>query len=91
MIVIRFFDRAWKSLAILLAFMIFLILIPLGCADRERVSKGDKLDIVAIIFPPFDFARELGGEHVEVTMLLPPGAESHSYEPTPKEVVRLAP
>ena len=90
MIVIHIFDKAWKSFAILLVLMVLLTLIPLGCANPKKVSTGDKLDIVATIFPPFDFARELGGEHVDVTMLLPPGVESHSYEPTPKEVVRIA-
>lgn len=51
--------------------------------------QDEKLRIVTTIFPPYDFARKIGGEHVEVTMLLKPGMESHSYEPTPADIIRI--
>ncbi|MDR1575407.1 MAG: metal ABC transporter substrate-binding protein, partial [Treponema sp.] len=42
-----------------------------------------KLNVVTTIFPPYDFVREIAGDRVNLTMLLPPGAESHSFEPNP--------
>lgn len=61
--------------------------LPEGSASRAPDEK--KLRIVTTIFPPYDFARRIGGENVEVTMLLKPGMESHSYEPTPVDIMTI--
>ena len=58
-------------------------------AEEDAGQDPDKLRIVATIFPPYDFARQIGGDAAEVTMLLKPGMESHSYEPTPADIVRI--
>lgn len=60
-----------------------------GCGGGPYESGGDGLSIIATGFPSFDFAREIGGERVNVTMLVPPGAESHSFEPTPQDIIRI--
>jgi zinc transport system substrate-binding protein len=60
-------------------FMLLLFfLLPNGTA------AADKIRIVATIAPLADFAQQVGGDKVEVTLLLPPGASPHTYEPTPK-------
>lgn len=75
----------------LLVLSLTLILLVPACSKTDKDERGgDKLQLIATIFPPYDFARRLGGEAVEVTMLLPPGSESHSYEPSPKDLVRIA-
>ncbi len=47
--------------------------------------------VVATIFPPYDFVRAIAGDTgaVELTMLLKPGAEMHSYEPTPQDILSI--
>lgn len=60
-----------------------------GCAPSDS-SDPSKIHAVTTIFPPYDFLREIGGEHLEVTMLLKPGAESHSFEPTPKDMIAVS-
>ncbi|MGN1059270.1 MAG: metal ABC transporter substrate-binding protein [Clostridia bacterium] len=61
-----------------------------GCAaGSARPSDSGKLKIVATLFPQYDFAREIAGDAAEVTLLLPPGAESHSYEPSPADVMAI--
>jgi zinc transport system substrate-binding protein len=52
-------------------------------------GEGKKLSVVTTIFPPYDFARQIAGDKAEVTMLLPPGAESHSFEPTPQDIIKI--
>jgi zinc transport system substrate-binding protein len=52
-------------------------------ADSERLS------IVATIFPPYDFSREIAGGLAEITMLLPPASESHSFEPTAQDIIKI--
>ncbi|MDR2619422.1 MAG: metal ABC transporter substrate-binding protein [Treponema sp.] len=58
-----------------------------GRRDTERADG--KINVVATIFPPYDFVREIAGDKVNLTMLLPPGAESHSFEPTPQDIIKV--
>lgn len=62
-----------------------------GCAGREPVSSGKAggFSIVATSFPAYDLARAVCGQEAEITLLLPPGAESHSYEPTPRDILAV--
>ena len=62
-----------------------------GCAGRQSVSAGKAggFSIVATSFPAYDLARAVCGDAAEITMLLPPGAESHSYEPTPRDILTV--
>lgn len=64
-----------------------------GIADantmEKSVSPSAKIKIVSTIFPGYDFARNVGGDKCDVYQLLKPGAESHSYEPTPQDIVLL--
>ncbi len=59
-----------------------------GCGQSNADTDG-RIQIVTTSFPPYDFARQAGGNFVQVTMLLPPGAESHSYEPTPQDILKI--
>lgn len=54
-------------------------------------GDSDGLKIVATNFPSYDFARQLTKDSdAEVTMLLPPGGESHSYDPTPQDIITIS-
>lgn len=64
------------------------VLLLAACAPAAA-PEPEKLHIVAAIFPAYDFARAAAGNLAEVTMLLPPGAESHSYEPTPADILAV--
>lgn len=58
--------------------------------DQPAVEDdSDKLSIVTTIFPQYDFTRQIVGDKADVTMLLKPGAESHSYEPTPQDIKNI--
>lgn len=52
-------------------------------------GEGKKLLVIATAFPAYDFARAVAGDRAEVTMLLAPGVESHSYEPTPQSIIKI--
>ncbi len=63
----------------------------IGCgaaADAgQKVGEGDEtLKVVCTIFPQYDVVRRIAGENAEYQMLLKPGEEVHSYEPTPKDI-----
>lgn len=60
-----------------------------GCKNLKTARDENKIQIVATIFPLYDFARQVAGDKAQVTLLLPTGAEVHSYEPTPKDVISI--
>ncbi len=66
-----------------------LMLCTTACTFENTIEKSHKLQIITTIFPLYDFARQVGGEKVEVTLLLPSGAEVHSYEPSPKDIIKI--
>jgi zinc transport system substrate-binding protein len=59
-----------------------------GRGDRTGSANG-KITVVTTVFPPYDFVREIAGANVNLSMLLPPGAESHSFEPTPRDIITV--
>ncbi|GHU55397.1 high-affinity zinc uptake system binding-protein ZnuA [Clostridia bacterium] len=56
---------------------------------KDSPEKPKKLSVVATIFPQYDFARQITGGLADVHMLLPPGAETHSFEPTPQDIIKI--
>lgn len=58
-------------------------------ADQAGNADGGKISVVTTIFPPYDFVREIAGDQADVKMLLKPGEETHSYEPTPQDIIAI--
>ncbi len=78
---------------VLAFFLLAALIMPLSaCADKRgfESTNGDdgSLSIVATVFPYWDFARNIAPD-VSVTLLLPPGAESHTYEPTASDILAV--
>ena len=71
-------------LALALAFSLTACTVP-----AEKTDDG-KLQIVATLFPYYDFARAIVGDRADVTLLLSPGREAHSFEPTPLDAVTIS-
>ena len=71
------------------ALVILLSLLLCACGRTETPPDETKLQIVCTCFPAYDLARSIAGERAELRLLLKPGAEVHSYEPTPKDVARI--
>ena len=61
-----------------------------GCSGKPGGRSGGKISIVATIFPQYDFARRIAGDRADIRMLLRPGMEAHSYEPSPKDIIGIS-
>ncbi len=73
-----------------MALLLCCLLALTGCGARETQEAEDgRLQIVTTVFPAYDFARAAAGELADVRLLLPPGTESHSYEPTPADILAV--
>lgn len=55
----------------------------------ESSDNAEKLSVVTTIFPPYDFTRQLAGELADVEMLIGPGEEAHTFEPTPQDIIKI--
>lgn len=73
-----------KYLSVILI-LISLVGVMSGCQTADSV-ESDKISVVTTIFPQYDFARQIAGDNIDIKMLLTPGMESHSYEPTPQDI-----
>ncbi len=80
--------RAAPSLAILA--QAFFCVCFFHFPSRIDAAEPATLSIVTSLFPQYDFARRIAGDRAHVSLLLPPGAESHSYEPAPSDIKRIA-
>ena len=56
---------------------------------EQNTEENKKISVVATIFPQYDFVRQIAGDNVELKMLLKPGEETHSYEPTPQDIIAI--
>ena len=61
-----------------------------ACAAPGEKADDGRLQIVATLFPYYDFARAIAGGRADVTLLLSPGREAHSFEPTPLDAVTIS-
>jgi zinc transport system substrate-binding protein len=49
-------------------------------------NDTNKLRVIASFFPLYDFARNVGGDRAEVSVMVPAGIEPHDWEPTPRNI-----
>jgi zinc transport system substrate-binding protein len=86
--VIRGIYLKYLTVKLLLAILIATLL-P-ACSKPRNSLDSSKLKVVTTLFPLYDFTRVVGGDAVEISLLLPPGMESHSFEPRPEDMMTVA-
>ena len=60
--------------------------------DQEALTASDgedRLNVVTTLFPYYDFLRQIAGDRIELTMVVPAGMDSHSFEPTPADMITI--
>lgn len=81
-----------KKIAAVISFLILIIvMIIITAIFRPENSTIDesKIQIVATLFPQYDFAKHIAGDKAEVRLLINSGVETHNYEPTAKDMIML--
>ncbi len=80
----------WKAFPLILAalFMASLPAAAVSCA--QQAEPATELGVVVTVLPQAEFVESIGGERVDVTVMVPPGASPHTYEPTPGQMEKLA-
>ncbi len=73
----------------MILFLPLLIVIAFsGCISQTE--KPGQVMVATTIAPLGDFVKAVGGERVSVSVLVPPGAEPHTFEPTPSQIRQVA-
>lgn len=75
----------WVALCVVLVFTTSTVLM-----GTEGKSESEMIGLVVSILPLADFVENVGKDKVEVTVMVPPGASPHTYEPTPSQLRELS-
>ena len=67
-----------------------LLLTAAGCGRQTDTADDGRLQVVCTLFPYYDFVRQIGGDAVNAVLLVPAGRETHSFEPTPLDVITMS-
>jgi zinc transport system substrate-binding protein len=77
----------FTNLSLLLSMTLILLLT--ACAPAAQPA-GDKMGVMVTVLPQVEFVNAVGGDKVEVTAMVPPGANPHTYEVTPAQMAKLS-
>ncbi|TGB01379.1 metal ABC transporter solute-binding protein, Zn/Mn family [Halobacillus salinus] len=78
------------SLLILSIFIITACSSETSSESSEKNAKDEKVKIFTTVYPLQYFAEQIAGDEAEVTSILPPGSDPHTFEPTTKEMIEIA-
>ncbi len=77
--------KIWLLICCLVASMALLA----GCGSAEKSDDEGKMKVLATIYPVYDVAKHVGGDRIDLHLLVPPGAEAHSWEPTVSDLKEI--
>lgn len=82
-----------KIRALLSLFLVTAVFLS-ACGNSKGESSKDEtkhaLDIYTTVYPLQYFTEAIGGEYVNVETVYPPGTDEHSFEPSQKDIVKMA-
>lgn len=80
-----------RVFAIITSFVIFIVIIAFIIIKfGSGFKKSDKITVFTTIYPEYDFTKAIVGDKIEVVRLIGPGVEIHTYEPSSKDMMRIA-
>ncbi len=81
----------FKSVAMVVIAVCTLVLASISSCKPSGEPSGvrHRIRVVTTLFPLYDMARHIGGDRADVTLLLPPGVEPHSFEPRPGDIFKI--
>ena len=70
--------------------ILLMICCSVACNNEKKVIGDKKIKVSASIIPIADFVRQIGGDYVELNIVIPPGANPHVFEPSPEQLVNFS-
>jgi zinc transport system substrate-binding protein len=75
---------------VIVTIIITLAMLLIPTSHRRNEAVDDRLGVAVTLVPYADFVRNIGGDKVDVTIMVPSGASPHSYEPTTSQMTALS-
>jgi zinc transport system substrate-binding protein len=81
-----------KKIILFPIFILIVSFVMTACSNEKNQSQKEKdeLSIYTTVFPIQYFTERIGGKHVNVNTIYPPGADEHTFEPSQKDMIKLA-
>jgi len=79
-------NRTQTGLAVGIAIVLVVIIVGVALLAPSTPPVSHKLKVVVTILPQKEFVERVGGDMVDVTVMVPPGESPHTYEPTPSQM-----
>ena len=79
----------FKRMAGLLALLSLTAAFTAGCRRAQTPAPDKRISVVTTLFPYYDFVRQTAGDRVNITLVVPAGMDSHSFEPTPADMITI--
>ena len=76
-----------------MSLLLLLILVLSACgadSGQDADKKNDTLEVYTTVYPLEDFTKKIGGDYVDVESIYPPGADEHTFEPSQKDMMKMA-
>ncbi len=83
-------NRQTKTLAVFITLTAAAVALVVLSSPRTPPPAASPRRVAATVFPLYDIVRNVAGDGVTVSLVLPPGGEPHSFEPTPSTVRDVA-
>ena len=77
------------ALALCACLLFTAVFVGCGTEASDESVDPNKLQVMASFYTMYDFAQKIGGEHVQVTCMVPSGTEPHDWEPSTKDITRM--
>ena len=72
------------------AIVLSIVLIACGTGSTTDEATSDKINVLATTPMLGDFVNQIGGENINLTILMPPEADPHTYDPSPQDATKIA-
>lgn len=79
-----------ESRLILCVIILVVMAMATSCAPRVNTNKDSKMRVATSVAPVGYLAARIGGENLQVDVLLKSGQSPHTFEPTPKQIANIS-
>ncbi len=81
--------KDFRNVIFVLIIALFLLQMFVSKEDAKKENAAEKQIVALSTFSLYDIAEHIAGDTLETMMILPIGVDAHSFEPTPKIMVKL--
>ncbi len=82
--------RCQLQISLVLILIVLMGIIVVACGSDGEGEENGKVGVVVTLLPQAEFMERIGGERIAVTVMVPSGANPHTYEPTPSQMTAVA-